>query len=78
MGRPALTTEVVRVQLTLSLRVGEDNDLIDWFAALPARRKARLVCTALRQGGAAFVQEAETTIEELVDDDAFAAMLGAL
>jgi hypothetical protein len=50
-GRPPLAVAVQRIQLTLSLREGEDDDLIAFFARHPPRQRARAVVTALRQGG---------------------------
>jgi hypothetical protein len=50
-GRPRLETPVQRIHLTLSLRVGEDDDLLAFFASHLPRQRARAVMVALRQGG---------------------------
>jgi hypothetical protein len=47
-GRPRRETVVVRVKLRL--HPGEDDDLIDFFASLPERGRARAVIGALRSG----------------------------
>jgi hypothetical protein len=68
----------VRVDITLTLFVGEDEDLLEWFEAIPQRQRARRVKGALRQGGVRLPREVADEAEEIIDDDAFAAMLGAL
>ena len=45
-GRPRRETIVVMVKLRL--HPGEDDDLIDFFASLPHRGRARAVTAALR------------------------------
>lgn len=70
-GRPCLATTVHAIHITLSLREGEDDDLIAFFAQHPPRRRARAVITALRQGG---VGE-ETTVGGTFDE---AELLAAL
>jgi len=76
-GRPPLDTEVIRVRVTLSLRVGEDDDLIAWFAQLPARQRPRHLKRALRQGGVSLEPETPAQVE-IVDDATFADLLDAL
>jgi hypothetical protein len=39
------------IRITLSLRPGEDDDLLAFFETIPAGGRARAVMTALRQGG---------------------------
>ncbi|MCP4428263.1 MAG: hypothetical protein GY803_27560 [Chloroflexi bacterium] len=51
MARPRLNKPSKVVRLALSLREGEDDDLIAFFQRIPARGRARAVMTALRQGG---------------------------
>jgi hypothetical protein len=77
-GRPRLTGTVVRIKLTLSLREGEHDDLLAWFEAIPPRQRARRILAALRQGGAVLRQAEEQEAADLLDDETFAAMLGAL
>lgn len=50
MARPIKTTKTVYVDITLSLTTGEDDDLITWFASLPARGRATAVIARLRTG----------------------------
>lgn len=50
-GRPPLTVKVHTIQITLSLREGEDDDVLAFFACYPPRQRARALLTALRQGG---------------------------
>ena len=50
MARPRLGITVHQVRLTLSLREGEDDDLIDFMQRLPYRGRAAAVKTALRTG----------------------------
>lgn len=49
-GRPPSDTKTVRVQIQLSLHPGRDNDLIDFFTALPWGTKATAVIAAMRSG----------------------------
>lgn len=65
MARPKLDAAVVIVRLSLSLREGEDDDLIAFFASLPERHRARAVTTALRQGGVTAVHDAAESVEEI-------------
>jgi hypothetical protein len=50
-GRPPLAVPARLIRITLSLRPGEDDDLLVFFDELPAGSRARAVVTALRQGG---------------------------
>lgn len=50
-GRPPLDVPARLIRITLSLRPGEDDDLLAFFDRLPAGGRARAVVTALRQGG---------------------------
>jgi len=50
MARPPLDVVVHQVRITLSLREGEDDDLIDFMDRLPFRGRAAAVKTALRTG----------------------------
>ena len=64
-GRPKRETVVVMVKLRL--HPGEDDDLIDFFASLPNRGRARAVTTALRTG-----HIGQVLIDEGLDDDQMA------
>ena len=64
-GRPRRETVVVRVKLRL--HPGEDNDLIDFFASLPERGRARAVIGALRTGDIL-----QVLVDEGIDDDQMA------
>jgi len=50
-GRPKLDCLVEVINLRLSLRVGVDDDLIEFFTGIPPRQKAGTVKAALRAGG---------------------------
>jgi hypothetical protein len=70
-GRPRRETVVVMVKLRL--HPGEDDDLIDFFASLPDRGRARAVITALRTGNIN-----QVLVYEGIDDDQMAEdMLGS-
>ena len=64
-GRPRRETVVVRVKLRL--HPGEDDDLIDFFASLPERGRARAVIGALRTGNIS-----QVLTDEGIDDDQMA------
>lgn len=78
-GRPA-QPDRVRIQIKLSLRKGEDADLIAWFAQIPEGYRPKAVMTALRQGGMATQNDTVTVPEagEWVADEDFEAMLDLL
>ena len=50
-GRPPLAVKVHTIQIPLSLREGEDDEGLAYFARQPPRQRARALRTALRQGG---------------------------
>ena len=50
MGRPRLTVPVHRYYINLTLREGEDDDLIAFLANIPPRRRVKAIKTALRGG----------------------------
>ncbi|MPN07918.1 hypothetical protein SDC9_155190 [bioreactor metagenome] len=50
-GRPKLNCRVHQVRFTLSLREGEDDDLLSFFVDIPERRRAAALKSALRAGG---------------------------
>ncbi len=64
-GRPR--RETITVWLKLRLHPGEDDDLIDFFASLPERGRARSVLAALRTGNIA-----QVLTDEGLDDDQMA------
>ena len=64
-GRPRRETVVVMVKLRL--HPGEDDDLIDFFASLLDRGRARAVMTALRTGNIG-----QVLVDEGLDDDQMA------
>jgi hypothetical protein len=64
-GRPMLEMAVQRIQITLSLREGEDDDLIAFFAHHPPRKRAQAVVVALRQGGVAMAGGVTPVIDEV-------------
>ena len=50
MGRPRLAVPVHRFHINLTLREGEDDDLIAFFSKIPARQRVVAVKMALRSG----------------------------
>jgi hypothetical protein len=50
-GRPRLTEPAIVYRLALTLRRGEDDDLIAFFEALPVRGRPAALKQALRDGG---------------------------
>lgn len=50
MARPRQPVATLRVDIVLSLRPGEDDDLIDWFGRLLPRERSLAVKTRLRTG----------------------------
>lgn len=50
MGRPRLAVQVHRFHINLTLRAGEDDDLIAFFRTIPDRRRVAAVKMALRSG----------------------------
>ena len=73
MPRRKLTSKVHRFDINMTLREGEDDDLIAFFQSIPKNRRVRAVKTALRSG------KLETDIEtELPDDDELSSALDDL
>jgi hypothetical protein len=68
-GRPKVTTETWDCQIHLRLRVGEDDDLIQFLAAIPKRRRALAFKAALRAGG----MRTAAIADENLDDELAAA-----
>jgi len=52
-GRPARSEPLVRIVLSLRLRVGEDDDLIAFFQAIPSRQRSQRIKQTLRSGAGA-------------------------
>ncbi len=70
-GRPPLDVPARLIRITLSLRPGEDDDLLVFFDRLPAGSRARAVVTALRQGGGV----GETAVSQPFDETELLAAL---
>ncbi|MBI5648987.1 MAG: hypothetical protein HZC40_00820 [Chloroflexi bacterium] len=67
-GRPRLACRVRIFRVQFSLREGEEDDLIRFFEAIPARRLSSALKTALRAGGMRAAQTADEDDEdELLD-----------
>ncbi len=73
-GRPPLDVPARLIRITLSLRPGEDDDLLAFFDQLPAGSRARAVVTALRQGSGM----GETTVGKAFDESDLLAALDDL
>jgi hypothetical protein len=63
-GRPASAAPLWECHIHLRLRVGEDNDIIEFFRALPRRRRAFALKSALRAGGMGIGQLADSDPDE--------------
>jgi hypothetical protein len=63
MSRQRLEQRPRIVQVKLSLRAGEDDDLIEFFDQVPARLRVAAVKQALRSGGMSL------KLEDLPSDD---------
>ena len=63
MSRQKLEQRTHIVQVKLSLRPGEDDDLIEFFDQVPTRLRVAAVKQALRSGGMSL------KIEDLPSDD---------
>lgn len=73
MPRPKLTCQVFRYDINMTLRQGEDDDLIAFFESIPKRQRVLAVKTALRSG------KLETVIQaDQPDDDEIADALDDL
>lgn len=48
-GRPYLTCRVEQFRTTLSLREGEDADLLTFFSRIPKRKRAEMIKAALKR-----------------------------
>lgn len=73
MARPRYDGVIHSVRLTLRLREGEDDDLIQFFSGLGERRHARAVIQALRHGGLIV-----TSDDEADEDDGLADALAGM
>jgi hypothetical protein len=65
-----LTSMVVVIRAVLSLREGEDDDLIEVFRRVPPRKRSAFIRAAMRSGGMKTVD-----LEGLPDDEEMAESL---
>ncbi len=72
MARPRSEIPALIVPVKLSLRPGEDDDLIAFFERVPARLRAAAVKQALRSGGMSM------KMDDLPSDDEVEAALDGL
>jgi len=63
MSRQRLEQRPIIVQVKMSLRPGEDDDLIEFFDQVPTRLRVAAVKQALRSGGMSL------KLEDLPSDD---------
>lgn len=68
-GRPRATTLSLVIRAVLTLREGEDDDLIKVFQNVPARKRASFIKAAMRSGGL------EVKLDDLPDDSDLAESL---
>jgi hypothetical protein len=64
-GRPKLECQVLQVRVTLSLREGEDDDLLMFFTGIPNGRRAAALKIVLRAGGVSLFSAAPKTNDDL-------------
>ena len=64
-GRPKLECQVMQVRVTLSLRTGEDDDLLMFFTGIPNGRRATALKIALRAGGVSLFDGSPKTNDDL-------------
>jgi hypothetical protein len=69
-GRPKSNAVVTHIYLRLTLREGEDDDLLQAFKGVPARRRAAFIKSAMRSG------RLDTNLDSLPDDSELAESLG--
>ena len=68
MARPKLNTPLRRFYINLTLRDGEDDDLIAFFERIPERQRVRTIKLALRTGDLATLQsDMDAEDDSLVD-----------
>ncbi len=68
MARPKLNTPLRRFYINLTLRDGEDDDLIAFFERIPERQRVRAIKLALRTGDLATLQsDMDAEDDSLVD-----------
>ena len=72
-GRPKLDCKVYQIRFTLSLRDGEDDDLLFFFSEIPERGRAaawkaalRAGCVSLKAGSIPISDDLDLTIQGLV------------
>jgi hypothetical protein len=75
MARPRLETRPHRVDVVLTLRPGEDDDLIAWFERLPARERSAAVIARLRTGCDPTAPAVTADSEKEVADTLFSMMM---
>jgi hypothetical protein len=66
-GRPVNPSPSVTVPILLRLRPADDQDLIQFFASIPPRRRALMLKSALRGGIQTFSSADADTLSELQD-----------
>jgi hypothetical protein len=64
-GRPKLNCQVRQVRVTLSLREGEDDDLLMFFTDIPNGQRAAALKIALRVGGVSLFSAAPETNDDI-------------
>ena len=64
-GRPKLECPVMQIRVTLSLREGEDDDLLMFFTGIPNGRRASALKMALRAGGTSLMDAIPQTNDDL-------------
>ena len=72
MARPKLDCQVRRFYINLTLREGEDDDLIAFFTHIPERQRVKAIKLALRTGNLTTLQRdidaEDATLVDALDD----------
>ncbi len=79
-GRPTLSEqeiERIQIRISLTLYLGKDDGLIEWFDSIAHGKRARYVKMALRQGRLVKTKS-ENKDEDLISDSQLDSLLGTL
>lgn len=66
-GRSRSPISVQQVRVTLSLRAGEDDDLLAFFATLPPGMRATALKSALRSGQSIIIPPSQEPVDDEED-----------
>ncbi|MFZ5882464.1 MAG: hypothetical protein ACOYYI_01640 [Chloroflexota bacterium] len=66
-GRPRAAKTAILIRAVLTLREGEDDDLLEAFRRVPPRKRAAFIKASMRSGGLQVDLDALPDDEELLD-----------